>query len=129
MMANYLLPLGDIVTLVIVTVIGFASHNELGAAGSRMLTTFFPLVLAWFLVSPHLGVYQPVRISDPRQLWRPFWAMVLAGPFAAWLRGMWLSMPIQPTFVVVIGGVSALAILIWRAIYWLFVYYLRRSNG
>lgn len=128
-MLNYLLPLGDIFTLGLVTIFGFASHDELGSAGWRMLTTFVPLILAWFLVSPHLGVYQPARLSDPRQLWRPFWAMVLAGPFAAWLRGFWLNTPIQPLFVIIIGGVSALAILVWRVIYWLLVNYLRKLDG
>ena len=47
-----LLIVGDIITLVIVTVIGFASHGTLGSAGARMLTTFFPTAVAWFLVAP-----------------------------------------------------------------------------
>ena len=45
---------GDIFTLIIVTVIGFASHGTAGTAGSRMLTTFLPLAAAWFLIAPHL---------------------------------------------------------------------------
>ena len=128
-MSIYLLMLGDIITLGLVTVYGFASHNVLGTAGWRMLTTYLPLLVAWFLISPHLGVYQPERLSNPRQLWRPFWAMVLAGPFAAWIRGAWLDMPIQPLFVVIIGGVSASAILVWRLFYYLVFNYLRRKNG
>ena len=128
-MFKYLLLLGDIVTLGIVTVFGFSSHNELETAGWRMLTTFFPLILAWLIFSPHFGVYDPARVAYPRQLWRPFWAMVLAGPFAAWIRGAWLNMPIQPLFVFIIGGVSALAILAWRTIYWFMVFYFRRADG
>ena len=52
-----------------------------------------------------------------RQLWRPFWAMVLAAPLASWLRGVWLNAPIMPIFVLVLGGFSALGILAWRAVY------------
>lgn len=113
------LVVGDILVLGVVTLTGFASHDELGTAGMRMLTTFVPLVFAWFLISPWLGVFQEENTVNPRQLWRPFWAMVLAGPLAAWIRGAWLQRPILPIFVVVLGGVSALALLAWRIIYWL----------
>jgi hypothetical protein len=110
---------GDIATLAIVTLFGFASHGSASSAGGRMLTTFLPLVAAWLLVAPHLGVFDQERAADPRQLWRPVWAMILASPLAAWLRGVWLGTDIQPVFVVVLGGVSCLALLAWRALFWI----------
>ena len=115
---NSLVFLGDIVTIALVTIVGFASHDELGSAGSRMLTTFIPLLIAWILIAPHLKVFEIDMIRDWKQLWRPFWAMVLAAPFAAWLRGAWLGTPILPIFVFILGGVSAIALLLWRSIYW-----------
>lgn len=123
--STVILWIGDLLTLALVTVFGFATHNEAGTAGARMLTTFLPLVFAWLMVGPHLGVFVPQLAAEPRQLWRPFWAMVLAAPLAAWMRGLligWLQgaplgLPIQPIFVVVIGGVCALALLAWRALY------------
>ena len=117
MSGRLILILGDIITLAIVTVIGFASHGTAGSAGLRMLTTFLPLVVSWFLVAPFLGAYDPERVLDLRQVWRPFWAMVLAGPFASWMRGAWLNAPILPLFVVILGGTGALGILAWRVIY------------
>jgi hypothetical protein len=126
---RYYLIIGDTLTLAIVTVIGFASHGTAGTAGSRMLTTFIPLLVAWLLVAPHLKVYDPEIALDVRQLWRPFWAMVLAGPMAAWLRGVLLNSPILPFFVVILGGVSALAILAWRGLYWLLMTRMKRFNG
>jgi hypothetical protein len=113
--------IGDILVLGLVTLFGFASHDELGSAGTRMMTTFVPLVFAWGLISPWLGVFRAEIMDNPRQLWRPFWAMVLAGPMAAWIRGVWLQRPIVPVFVVVLGGVSALALLAWRTIFWLII--------
>ena len=113
--------IGDILTLGLVTVYGFASHDELGTAGSRMLTTFIPLLVAWLLIAPWLGVFNVENVTNPRQLWRPFWAMVLAGPMASWIRGAWIQRPILPLFVVVLGGVSALALLAWRALYWVII--------
>jgi hypothetical protein len=110
---------GDVVVFGLVTLFGFSSHQTLGTAGTRMLATFIPLVVGWGLIAPFLGVYDPRRFSDGRQLWRPFWAMVLAGPMVGWLRGVWLGQVILPIFVVVLGGISALAILAWRAIFWL----------
>ena len=126
---RYYLIIGDTLTLAIVTVFGFASHGTAGTAGSRMLTTFIPLLVAWLLVAPHLKVYDPEIALDVRQLWRPFWAMVLAGPMAAWLRGVLLNSPILPVFVVILGGVSALAILAWRGLYWLLMTRMKRFNG
>ena len=113
--------LGDIIVLGAVTVVGFASHGTAGTAGTRMLTTFVPLVIAWLLVAPFLGAYNLASVRNVRQLWRPFWAMVLAGPMAAWLRGVLLGAPIQPVFVIVLGGFSALSLLAWRTLYALVV--------
>lgn len=112
---------GDIITLGLVTIIGFASHGTAGTAGSRMLTTFIPLVVAWFLIAPFLRVYDPQVAGDWRQVWRPFWGMVLAAPMAAWMRGVILDAPILPLFVIILGGVSALGILLWRVLFIAFV--------
>jgi hypothetical protein len=114
-----ILVVGDVLTLGLVTLYGFASHGEATSAGTRMLTTFLPLVAAWFLVAPFLGVFEADKASRFSQLWRPFWAMILAGPLAAWMRGTLLRSMIVPIFVVVLGGVSALALLAWRSIYWI----------
>jgi len=124
-----ILLIGDMVTLLLVTLFGFARHGTMGIAGARMLTTFVPLVIAWLLVAPHLRVFQDAVSRDWKELWRPFWAMVLAAPLAAWLRGVWLDAPILPIFVMVLGGVSALALLAWRALYWVWRNRVGRSNG
>ena len=65
---RYYLIIGDILTLAVVTVIGFASHGTAGTAGSRMLTTFIPLLAAWLLIAPHLKVYDHDVPLDGRQL-------------------------------------------------------------
>lgn len=128
--ANHIvLFLGDIITLAIVTIIGFASHGTADTAGARMLTTFVPLVVAWFLVAPFFQVYKIENALIGRQLWRPVWAMVIAAPLAAWLRGMMLSSPILPVFVVILGGASVVAIMVWRVLFWLVASRLRRTNG
>jgi hypothetical protein len=110
---------GDVVVFALVTIFGFSSHHTLGTAAGRMLATFIPLVVGWALIAPFLGVYDLQRVVDWRQLWRPFWAMVLAGPMVGWLRGVWLGQVILPIFIVVLGGISALAIFTWRALFWL----------
>ncbi len=124
-----LLVVGDFITLAIVTVIGFASHGTADTAGSRMLTTFIPLVVAWFVFAPLLHNFDRGVYLDVRQLWRPLWAMILASPMAAWLRGLLLNSPILPIFVVILGGVSSMAILLWRGVYWLVATRLKRADG
>ncbi len=113
---------GDILTLILVTVAGFATHGTAATAGGRMFTTLIPLALAWFLSGPFLGCYDLERASQPRQLWRPFWAMALAGPLAAWGRALMLgNAPILPVFVLVLMGVGAFSLLAWRIIFILIV--------
>ena len=126
---QFILIVGDILTLVIVTIIGFASHGTASSAGTRMLTTFLPLAVAWFLIAPHLRVYERQIVLDWRQLWRPFWSMVLAAPMAAWLRGMILSSPIIPLFVIILGGVGAVGILVWRGLFWLIMNKILPKDG
>jgi hypothetical protein len=122
---HLLLLVGDMVALALVTAVGFASHGTLETAGTRLLTTYIPLAIAWLMVAPFLGAFDLRRTADPRQLWRPFWAMVLASPMAAWIRSAWLNAPILPLFVVILGGVSAIGLLIWRV---LFLFALRRKG-
>lgn len=113
-----MLVLGDALVFILITIIGFASHDRLESGLLRFLATFVPLIVSWTLIGVHVGVFDPARVADPRQLWRPFWAMVLAGPFAGWMRGVFLGSGVAPLFVVVLGGFSALALLAWRTLYW-----------
>lgn len=118
-----ILLVGDALTLALVTVFGFARHGNIAAAGGvRFLATYIPLVVAWLLVAPFLGAFDLSRVREGCQLWRPFWGMVLAAPMAAFLRGVWLNSAILPVFVIVLGGVSALALLVWRGLYGLVIY-------
>ncbi len=109
--------LGDIATILVVTLVGFASHEALGAPLSRMLATFLPLTLAWFCVAPWLGLFDERITGDWRQLWRVAWALLLAAPLAGWLRGIWLRSLVIPLFIAILGGVSILAMGLWRGVY------------
>jgi hypothetical protein len=123
-----LLLVGDVFTLVVVTILGFASHAALDA-GPRMLATFVPLLAAWLLIAPHLRVYHRETTQEPNQLWRPFWAMWLAAPMAGWLRGVLLGTAVLPVFVFILGGVGAFSILLWRSIYYLITVRKEQPNG
>lgn len=121
--------IGDIISLVIITLIGFGSHGALKSAGLRMMSTFIPLAAAWVIASIGVGTYKPESINNLNQLWRPFLGMVLAGPLAAVFRGFWLNQPILPIFAVVLGGFSSIAIVIWRYCYWLIITKKNGKNG
>lgn len=103
--------------LALVTLVGIASHQRLPEAGSRFLPNLLPWFAAWLLIAPHLGVFDLNLVRELRQLWRPFWAMVLAAPMGGLLRAIWLGTTVIPLFVLIMGGISALALLTWRAIY------------
>jgi len=116
-----LLIFGDFVTIVAVTIAGFASHGTLLSAGTRILTTFIPLVLAWFLVAPFFGLYHIVTVIEIRQLWRPLYISLIIAPLAAWFRGIMLNAPILPLFIAILCASIVVGFLIWRLIF-LFLY-------
>lgn len=121
-MKKYFLIIGDILSILIITLIGFVSHGEAGLSFlPRMSAIFFPLVITWFILAPFLGLFQHEIIANPRQLWRPVLAMIFVGPLATVLRGLLLNASIIPIFAVVLSATSAFGILVWRTIYWFLI--------
>lgn len=104
---------GDVVAVLIVTMVGFLDHYGT-VQGWRWLTTFLPVLAAWFAVAPWLGVYRGDLVCQPREVWRPVLAALLSAPLAATLRGFWLNAAMLPIFVAVLGLTNALGLLIWR---------------
>ncbi len=120
-MGRFWLVLGDILSVAILTIIGFATHGELQASLlARMFTTFLPLLAGWFLIAPWLGLFQPEITKESRQLWRPLLAMLLAAPIAATLRAVMLNTVVLPLFVGILGATCAFGIFLWRTI-WLLI--------
>jgi hypothetical protein len=118
---SFLIP-GDILALFTVTLVGFANHKELlQFPVARILAAFLPLLAGWFLIAPWLGLFKPEIISDPRQLWRPVLAMLLAAPLTGLLRAMMLNSVVIPFFVLILGGSAALGMLVWRTLWWLLI--------
>ena len=110
--------IGDTLALLITTLIGFVTHGEGNLSFlPRFLAAFMPLVIAWFLLAPWLGLFQPETISNPKLLWRPVLAMIFAAPLAVVFRGLILNLPIVPIFAIVFGATSAFGMVLWRGIY------------
>jgi hypothetical protein len=118
--ATWTLIVGDIIALAIITVIGFASHGETAVSVlPRMSTTFIPLIVAWFLIAPWLGLFNATVTSESKQLWRPPLAMLLAAPMTAILRATLLNAVALPLFTLILGASAALGMLVWRGLYFL----------
>ena len=121
LMKKNILILGDVLAIALVTIIGFASHGEAGLAFlPRMAAAFFPLIIAWFLLAPWFGLFQDEIVHNGRQLWRPALTALFAAPLAAILRGLILNAPIIPVFALVLGGTTALGMVLWRGLYFHF---------
>ena len=119
-MRNASLIAGDAAALAVVTGIGFASHGEFSPAFIlRMAASWIPLCIGWFLLAPPLGLFQESTTRTTTELWRPAFVMLFAGPLAALLRGIVLASPVQPTFAVVLSLTGALALTIWRTMWWM----------
>ena len=109
---------GDVIALAVIIVIGFASHGETAISFvPRMLTTFIPLVVSWFLIAPWLGLFNAQITSNPKKLWRSPLAMLLAAPMTAILRAAMLNTVALPLFMLILGGSAALGMLVWRSLY------------
>lgn len=120
MKSTSILILGDILALAVITLIGFANHNELLTFPvGRVLASFLPLLVGWFLIAPWLGLFKAEIISNPRQLWRPVLAMLLAAPLTGLLRAVMLNSVVIPLFVMILGGSAALGMLVWRTLWWI----------
>jgi len=110
---------GDILALLITTIIGFVTHGE-GELSffPRFLAAFMPITITWLILAPWFGLFQPEITSNPKQLWRPVLAMIFAAPLAVVFRGLILNAAVLPVFAVVFGATSAFGVVIWRALYW-----------
>ena len=113
--------LGDFLTILLFTLVGFATHGEANISFlPRMAAIFFPLSISWFILAPSLQLFNQHNTSDPRQLWRPILGMIFASSLAAVMRGLILNAPIIPIFAIVLSAVSAVGILLWRIVwYWI----------
>ena len=111
------LVLGDLITLAVLTYLGFATHGEAGFSFlPRMGITFAALTLGWFALAPALGLFDASRAGSTRQLWRPALTGLFAAQLAVNLRGLILGSDVQPLFAVVLGITTALGMLAWRAL-------------
>jgi hypothetical protein len=106
---------GDLACYLIATIAGFATHDELAwTASARFLATWLPFSAAWLLVAPAMGAYTH---PDPRRrLARSAWAAVVSTPLGAVIRGAWIGSGVVPVFVLVMAGVTAGLVLLWRLI-------------
>ena len=112
------LPIGDILALAVTTIIGFATHGETDLSFlPRFLAIFIPLIAAWFLIAPRLGLFQPEIVSDLKQLWRVLLVMIIVAPLAVVVRSLILQTAIVPIFMLAFGGTSTLGMMLWRGVY------------
>jgi len=112
-----LLILGDVLAIALITFIGFASHGEGNTSFlPRMGTTFFPLLIGWFLLAPWFGLFDEDVISNPRSFWRAPLAMLFAAPLASTLRAALLGSAAPPVFTLILALTSAVGVSAWRAV-------------
>jgi hypothetical protein len=117
MRAPAILLFGDALAIALLTVIGFATHENLQDV-TRMPTTFIPALVAWLAIAPFFGLYKPEITRDPRQLWRPAYVAILAAPLMTILRGFMLNSIAIPLFAAVFAATAALGMVIWRGAWW-----------
>ena len=106
---------GDLACILVATILGFATHQELAlAASERFLATWLPFSAAWLLVAPALRVYAGGTDLAWRPLARATLASVISAPLGGVLRAVWLGGAVVPVFVLVMATVIASLVVAWR---------------
>lgn len=117
--------LGDIISLAILTVIGFATHGETGFSFlPRMGVIWLPMLFGWFVLSPWFGLSDEQVIISPRNLWRIILVMLFVAPLAATVRAALLGAAMLPLFPLILGGSNAIGMMVWR---WIYIFIARRA--
>ena len=106
---------GDALVLLGVVFVGLRFHEQTSLA--RLPFTFIPWLLAWLIAGLPLGLFSGMRPGFAVLSGRILWATLLAAPLGVVLRAAWLGTAALPLFALILGGVSALALLAWRVLY------------
>ena len=119
-----ILIIGDIISLAILTVIGFATHGETDTSYlPRMAAVFLPMVVGWFILIPWMGLFDQQIIANPKNLWRIILVMLFLAPLAATVRAAILGAAMLPLFPLILGSSNAIGMVVWR---WLYIFIARR---
>src|SRR5258706_10104036 len=109
-----ILILGDILMIAILTIIGFVSHGEADASFiPRIGTTFFPVVIGWFLLAPWFGLFDETIAVNSKLLCRVPLAMLIAAPLALILRSAMLGSAALPLFTLILCSTFVLGLLLF----------------
>lgn len=118
MKKNKILILGDIITLALVTFIGFVSHGEIDSSYlPRFFAACIPLLVAWFGFTHWVKLLDEETVIEPKNLYCIPLALIFVIPLAAFLRGLILHSPIQPSFVIAFYAANTIGMSVWRIIY------------
>src|SRR5450759_823690 len=109
---------GDALAFLAFAAIGRGSHGEATglAAIPEVILTAAPFAIAWFIVSPFVGVYRGDLVASPRKMaQRTLLGWALSWPVAMALRGLFVDHAVPPlTFALIARVVNAAFLLLWR---------------
>jgi hypothetical protein len=106
---------GDLGVYLLATLASSAAQDELTAeSAGRIAVSLLSFVLGWVLLALLLNLYDPERATDRKRLWRPYLAAVLSVPLGGGFRGLLLSTPVQPAFILVMTALASSLMLVWR---------------
>ena len=125
MRSRYLTPVGDLLAILVFSLVGTASHKE-GNLGVALVRNVVPFGVAWLVFATALGLYRALpSLASPEvpfadsglrlglqhswrgrewmghMGWRLLIAGVLAGVVGAALRSWWFDRPYEGDFVAV----------------------------
>src|SRR6266699_338498 len=109
---------GDLLAFLAFSAIGRGSHGEATglAAIPAVIVTASPFAIAWFIVSPFIGVYRKELVANPRKMARrTFIAWMLSWPVEMAMRSIFVDHAVPPfTFALIALFVNAAFLLLWR---------------
>ncbi len=112
-----ILGIGDVLSLVLFSMIGRQTHAE-GLTLQSVLLTAAPFVIAWFILASVLRGYRPALLASPQVMFMQSLVIAIgASSLGVFLRSAFLKVPVVPLFVLVAIPMATLFILGWRMIF------------
>lgn len=109
--------IGDLIVLLIFSIMGRADHGMTLSAGD-IFQTALPFIFGWLIVAPLMKALRPEAVqSIGRAIYKASTTWIVAGSVGLIIRSMYLQREIDWLFALITIGFNLILFIVWRALY------------
>jgi hypothetical protein len=115
--STIILVLGDIVALILFTLIGQRQH-DIAISAMGIIVTTAPFIIAWLVVGFFMGAFKPSAYFNIGQAAKKVTIVwLIAGPVGLGLRALFEQKGVPLNFVIITMVVILIFLLVWRILF------------